>query len=363
MQSPQSYLDRMGSNFVVAAMIPSLTFVTLMILVFQQYIPNLMPILEETKLKNIPPFQIVFLLILFTVIIGFTLSSLNTFVYKLFEGYILFWRFPAIKNAEINRARKIKKRINHLEKKIELLEKRKIELGNSDRLDNYIARLTGEKYSYMAYYQTCFPFAEDDILPTKFGNYLKAAEAYPRERYEIDTVPMWPRLIYVIPDSYYLKLDAKNNQLSFLLNCAVLSICFVFVSLSASLHQVINYYLKSSNPNLQFIPNFGLATQYKQYAIIYLVCSVIGLLAIRVFYSACLLIVNEYGDLIRSSFDLFRSELLQQLNYKRPKNSKEERAFWKRVSRFFTIGPSQDITARKSRPFKYHYRTEADKNP
>ena len=227
--------------------------------------------------------------------------------------------------------------------------------GNArKRLLLHINDLRNQRYILEAYYQSCFPFSEDEILPTRFGNCLKAAEAYSRERYEIDAVPLWPRLIHVIPDSYYSKLDAKNNQLSFLLNCSLLCIIFAFLSFGALIHQSINYFCKKGNLPIVYIPDIN---NYMQPIIIFLAGFIIALIAIRVFYLACVIIVVEYGDLVRATFDLFRADLLIQLNLDLPENSTDERNYWRRVSRFVTIGPRDPIAA-KGKPFEYHYRTK-----
>ena len=108
----QSYLEKFGANFQVAAFIPSLAFATLAIATLQPVIPH--EFLD--RLRGIMTFSKAIspdlpLVIVLTIILGFTLSSLNTFIYKLYEGYIVLERFPILVNKQYIRATQIKLKI------------------------------------------------------------------------------------------------------------------------------------------------------------------------------------------------------------------------------------------------------------
>ena len=60
------------------------------------------------------------------------------------------------------------------------------------------------------------------------------------------------------------------------------------------------------------------------------------------FYSASLLNVTKYGNLIRSSYDLFRFDLLEKLHLKLPVDNKKEKYLWQDISDFVTIGELYD---------------------
>jgi hypothetical protein len=358
MQSLQNYLEKMGNNFLVASLIPSLGFVTLSVMIFEPILPPDIRARLGTDLQPIGYSALIILLL--TVILGFVFTSLNTFVYKLYEGYIVIWRFPQLRRAQKKKAYEKQREIANLKKKIARLEEYEDVADDDSRLSQHIKNLRGKLDELKTTYQMTFPESEDHILPTPFGNYLKAAENYPRLRYGIDTVPMWPRLIHVIPDSYFAKLDSKNNQLSFLLNCSVLSILFGLQCVIASIYQFALFKLAENNQKFffYFIPVDLDSNVYQQRILLYLIVFFITLLVSAVFYRACLLIVSEYGDLVKSTFDLFRNELLKQLNQKLPKNSEEEINTWEKLSNFITIGFEKDV---KYRPFTYDYRVKSEK--
>jgi len=45
-----------------------------------------------------------------------------------------------------------------------------------------------------------YPDGEDWVLPTKFGNTMRACEVYSRALYGLDAIPAWPRLFLVLPN-------------------------------------------------------------------------------------------------------------------------------------------------------------------
>ena len=70
-----------------------------------------------------------------------------------------------------------------------------------------------------------YPRREADVMPTRLGNVLKAAETYPAdtERYHLDAVFFWPRLIAVIPQSARDDLSDSRAGLALLLNVCTLA--------------------------------------------------------------------------------------------------------------------------------------------
>jgi hypothetical protein len=59
-----------------------------------------------------------------------------------------------------------------------------------------------------------YPLTEDeeDVLPTRLGNILLAAERYPLSRYGMDTIYFWPRLFPLLPEKF------QNEYEEFILN-------------------------------------------------------------------------------------------------------------------------------------------------
>src|ERR1044071_66874 len=81
-----NYLEKLGSNFIVSAMVPSLTLVIASILVFDPILNTGTVFKDPQGIYQLVGFgPIVFIV---TVIVGFTLTSLNTYILKMFEGYV-----------------------------------------------------------------------------------------------------------------------------------------------------------------------------------------------------------------------------------------------------------------------------------
>ena len=88
MNAIANYLDKFGSNFLIASMIPSLGLVVSCLVVFD-------PIFQVSSAFQIQSgiyslLGISLLLTIPTVIVGYTLTALNTFILKFFEGYVFF---------------------------------------------------------------------------------------------------------------------------------------------------------------------------------------------------------------------------------------------------------------------------------
>jgi hypothetical protein len=355
MSAIQGYLEKLGGNFLVASFIPSLTFVISSIVIFG-------PIIPESVLKRIQfllsPFgQFGLLIILIAVIIGFTLTSLNTQVYKIFEGYVLTKYLSFFLNLERKRARELRqereriiRKINRLQNKLDIWEKSGLPSRpqkEKAKIETRIESLRTKRDDVTVTYDQRYPPYESMILPTRLGNILRAAEIYPRTRWGIDPVPIWPRLIYAAStaekgESYLTKVDFSNDQCSFLLNSSLLSGVFAVIALVASIYQYFLLALKNLGyPKfLYFIPIDSQTEVYIQRAIIYLVVTLLSLIVAWYFYNASLWNVSQYGNLIRSTFDLFRFNLLESLHLPFPQDNSDddEVLLWRKVSELITVG-------------------------
>src|SRR5690349_19633343 len=175
MDAFSNYLEKLGSNFLVSAMVPSLALVIASILVFD-------PILDVAKVFTDPvnTYQLISfgtLVLIFTVTIGFTLTALNTYVLKIFEGYVVFppIHFIYNKTLKIHQQRALQMRVKRdsLEREFRLLEQH---LGHNRGLETKLEELKDQYYKAASDYDQAYPDNPDEVLPTQFGNTLKAAE-------------------------------------------------------------------------------------------------------------------------------------------------------------------------------------------
>ena len=95
---------------------------------------------------------------------------------------------------------------------------------------------------------------------------------------------------------------------------------------------------------MYFIPVDKDFQVYQQRISIYILISFLVFGVSWFFYIASLYSVSQYGNLIRSAYDLFHLDLLKILRLddlppdELPQNTEEEREIWKRVFEFITIG-------------------------
>jgi hypothetical protein len=254
-----------------------------------------------------------------------------------------------LRKLELKRARQIRSRFDQVNQKINHLEAAqkawkkarmpKYQKNRQERINTRIDLLKNQRDVLAADFDSRYPPQENFILPTRFGNILKAAESYPQSRYGIDSVALWPRMVYAIDEKYMMHVDTANDQCSFLLNSSLLSAIFAALSFLASAYQFLLLYLLFYGVSDSFIlvgikePNLYFQRIFTYFAI--------GILTLGVawfFYTASLLNVTKYGNMIRSSYDLFRFNLLDRLHLKLPPHLKKEREFWGTVSEFITIG-------------------------
>jgi hypothetical protein len=322
METIKGYVEKLGSNFLVAAMVPSLTLVTAIIIVFEPILHVSWKFQDEGSIYQLIGSGL--LLSIPTIIIGFTLTALNTFILKFFEGYIFVHHFPFVKKAQIMKAKKLEAKRDALEKRISVLEGRK---KKTERTIALLTVLKSKYYSTAAEYDQSFPPSLEQILPTQFGNILKASESYSSTRYGIDSVSFWPRLIHVIPPSYQQAIDETRNELSFLVNVSVLSLLFTLLCL---LGVVYNSLAPIILPDLQDIE---LIYTYR-----YVAAGLASLLCSLLFHRASLVMVDSFGVMIRSAYDLFRLHLLEHLRLELPHDSEEEFYIWKNLGEFIVLG-------------------------
>jgi hypothetical protein len=165
-------------------------------------------------------------------------------------------------------------------------------------------RLVGDEQWAKRYY--AYPPEEDDIMPTRLGNILRAAEYYPKHRYGADTILLWPRMSHVIPREHLNDIEEARASLEFILVVALWCYSFGIASL-------VLLTLFGSDPML---------------AALLFTAGVTGAYAA---YASALRLADEYGDQLRSGFEVYRHDLLERLKIKIPDGPDEERKTWEEL--------------------------------
>ena len=124
------------------------------------------------------------------------------------------------------------------------------------------------------------------VLPTALGNIIRAAEDYGYNRYGFDVIYLWPRLTVVLPPDYLDDVERAIIEYQTPL----------MVSFGSSILAVSSFLLIfSSISTTSFVLIFGASWS-------------MSWLAYRLSFQAA----KDYGDLLRTAVDLFRTELLER---------------------------------------------------
>ena len=150
-------------------------------------------------------------------------------------------------------------------------------------------------------------------MPTRLGNILRASELYPQIRYKIDGIALFPRLSAVFPPEFSADFEEKNNHIIFLLNSSFLSCLIGFASVLLGI--VGNIYLSrlvKTNPD---VPSNLLERGFSLLSPAEHIWIGIGfLIAGYIIYCVSITVAEGYAFFVRTAFDLYRFDLLRELN-------------------------------------------------
>ncbi|WP_062434427.1 hypothetical protein [Herbidospora daliensis] len=158
---------------------------------------------------------------------------------------------------------------------------------------------------------------EEHVLPTRLGNVLRAAELYPMRRYGADLIIVWPRLYYVLPRDMIADVEDARATLEFSL---VLSLWFVAFGVGGPLVA----YTTGSSMSAGLLCFFG------------------GMPLAYLLYVSAISAATEYGEHLRSAFELHRFDLLARYRLPLPNNLQEEKAQWRQLMSFIVSGAEPD---------------------
>jgi hypothetical protein len=155
------------------------------------------------------------------------------------------------------------------------------------------------------------PWDIDRVMPTALGNAFAVMEEYPYYRYGMDAMLFWPRLSAVIPAEYRTDIANVKTALDFLLNLSLLALIFGLEVLGISAWHL-------SYPEAIY----GLS----------------ALVIAFLLYRSAIISARSLGELVTSSFDLFRDALLEQLGIAKLAGPTEERQVWLNLASFIRRG-------------------------
>lgn len=363
----KALLDKIGSNFFVASFIPASGFLIIVSVLFGPVMSS--RLLRLLQSGEVEPMNLSFLsLLALAVIFGFTLSSLSPFTFRVFQGYYFLDHVTWLKNRQFKKAENLWQKAKQCGKDAdELFLQWQEVIGNEDtqkQMDDIEQKIVFLRTNQRQLTTDCArmfpPISPSSIMPTELGNIIRAAEAYPATQYGIDKVTMWPRLLEVISEGYYSKLEQSENILFFAINSALLTLIIAWISFLVGFDQFVKY-LSSRNGVISLTsilgPNSQPENNYGQMAFQYLIALLVALLLFYALYRIAILNSEMYAGLMRGAFDLFRHDLLVQLKMPLPPDEVSEFILWTTLSGFFARAQYE---VERASPLQYTYRSSSD---
>ena len=154
------------------------------------------------------------------------------------------------------------------------------------------------------------PVANNILAPTLMGNIGRTIGTYALVRYQMDLDIFWTRLqnsLQKDAKDYYAVLQDSKVQVDTMVTLCWTSVVFTVVWLATLLT------LPTSTPR-QF-----------------LTVGILGTLAVIMFYALACESYRVFADVMRSSVDLFRFQVLKALSIALPADSNNEKALWLRL--------------------------------
>ncbi|MFD3481015.1 hypothetical protein [Streptomyces sp. NPDC058695] len=248
--------------------------------------------------------QTALLLLCAAVLFGIVLNALQTPLYRILEGYLLWPRSAYDRGCRRQRARK-------------------------ERIADLIARPEGRTPVQRALLNeqlARYPADDDQTAPTRLGNAIRRFEEYGHNRFRLDTQVLWNELSAAAPEQARRQTETARTSVDF------------FVALLYG-HGVVAV--------LAFL---ALASAGAERPL--LVVTAIALCAlIPLWYRSAVYATDEWAAAVRAMVNLGRKPLADALGLVLPKQLAEERTMWQIVTRM-SRRPYRDAADTAFAPFR-----------
>ena len=273
-------------------------------------------------LRDLPPFDGIYrailstddfarltivVLALWAIAVGLLL--LNLLLYRMLEGYIGPFNRRGWRNKMQGQYRKARQRLT-LDRDILARPNVIVSPDFKREYDEAIAK-----------FNQTWPLRRSMVLPTRFGNVIRAAESYPQAVYGIEGITGWLRLQGVASKDFLALVDDARAQVDFFVNTWLFACMF---GLGALLRTGWRCWTNSPDWHWVWVHTWG-----------YGVAAIGGCVAAYLAYEGAVDRASAWGDLVRSTFDLYLPDLARQLGYGLPKSAVQRNAFWRAVGSVF----------------------------
>lgn len=287
--------ELLGRKFAVGFFLPTILFLIVGFSILKEfgYFTNILTINASSQLDILIGSTVLGLISWFG---GITLLSLNRDILRLYEGYGRFNPVRIFSPIEKKRYSKSRNLIEDLDAQYISCIQNEIEFPPDLKI---------KRNKFMQDFVEDFPDNVHWLMPTSFGNKIRAFEIYPRKMYGIDSIPGWDRLCTIIPEEYSVLIDDAKAHVDFWINVSFLFSMLIlgYISLTIYTRQILILWV--------LIPLF---------------------LTTIIAYSRAQSSAIEWGSLIKSSFDVFLPELGEKLGYTKKDAGVRNREIWEKFS-------------------------------
>lgn len=323
-------LGALNQSFRLSAFFPSLIFTLANVLLAQQYLN------ETTLYKMASGSEAAIVLTIFTLALGvsYAISILNVPITQLYEGYAFRQTGLGYRLTEnsIRRMQWINREIARLEQAADDSKKKFQNRQNEIELPYW--QDTEYRTAYRDYLKASvnqialfnefikyYPPEEELVLPTRLGNVYSSFETHSKNRYGIDGIALWPRLLpslLVDPAKYAGVVERQKMGFDFFLNLSFLSLLLALEYCAISLY--FSAYLA-------------------------IVVPLVALALTWIFYRFAIMAALSFGTTVKVAFDLYRNTLRQSLGVVPPRHFDEEKEMWRQISDFLVQNDKSNLGA------------------
>jgi hypothetical protein len=170
-----------------------------------------------------------------------------------------------------------------------------------------------------------YPDSESFVLPTSFGNTIRAFEIYSRVMYGLDGIPGWTRLTAVIPADYLAQVDGAKAIVDFWVNVILLAGLFL-----------LEYAALAVTGRALMAPWMP----------------VLAVVVIFLAYQRAQRSAEGWGEVVKASFDVYLPKLLAAMQFRPPDDNAGERELWQKFSQAVLYRLPNQAPDREHRPTK-----------
>ncbi len=297
-------------NFAIGYFLPVASFTSATIALLSYF--SLLPAIFTVNTVNQIDILLGTTLIgLFSWLAGIILLATNRDLIRILEGYGNFNPLNLVMWVE-------RRNYKSLEKSIMKLNGEYINVLNDN--NEFPTALRLERNRLMRLRASRFPDREEYLLPTSFGNTIRAFESYSRIMYGIDAIPGWERLLTVIPETYIKLINDAKTLVDFWVN--IFSLSFLFG---------VEYML--------FILTI------KQFPPLWII--IVTIVTMVIAYQQAVGLAVEWGGLVKSAFDVYLPELREKLALNTYSDLSTERLVWLKLSQSFIYHDPESMPERQ----------------